>query len=120
MISKEGGAMRNDCVHFEFIGFDPEHEIRNFVSTVVENLHLSAPSDSAMKVAISRGKGVIEASCRIASRAGTFVAEVVSDSPIRAIQKIEENISMQLDDWKRRRFLNESSSPGKEKIIGGD
>ncbi len=101
--------MRNDCVQFEFLGFDPEYEIRSLITNVAEKLHLSAPSDSAMKVAIKRGKGAIQASCRIASHAGTFFAEAVSDSPIKAIKKIEEKISHQLDSWKRRRFLNESS-----------
>jgi ribosome-associated translation inhibitor RaiA len=101
--------MRNDCVQFEFLGFNPKHKIRNFVANVAEKLHLSAPSDSAMEVTIKRGKGVIQASCRIASRAGTFFAEAVSDSPIKAVHKIEEKISHQLDDWKRRRFLNEFS-----------
>lgn len=99
--------MRNDCVQFEFVGFDPEYEVRNFISTVAEKLHLSSPSDSAIKVAMKLSRGAVQASCRIASHAGTFVAEAVGDNPIKAIKKVEEKITDQLDSWKRRRFLND-------------
>ena len=99
--------MRNDGVQFVFVGFDPECEVRNFISTVAEKLYLSSPSDSAMTVAIKLSKGVVQASCRIASRAGTFVADAISDSPIQAIQKVEKKIVDQLDGWKSRRFLKD-------------
>jgi ribosome-associated translation inhibitor RaiA len=103
----KGGTMRNDCVQFEFVGFDPEYEVRNFIATVAEKLHLSSPSDSAIKVAMKLSRGAVRASCRIASHAGTFVAEAVGENPIKAIKKVEEKIADQLDSWERRRFLND-------------
>ena len=99
--------MRSDCVQFEFVGFNPEYEVRSFISTVAEKLHLSSPSDSAIKVAMKFSRGAVQASCRIASHAGTFVADAVSDNPIKAIKKVEEKIAKQLDGWKRRRFLSQ-------------
>lgn len=109
--------MRNDCVQFEFVGFDPEYEVRNFISTVAEKLHLSSPSDSAIKVAMRLSKGVVQASCRIASHAGTFVADAISDNPIKAIKKVEEKIAEQLESWKSRRFLSdEYQITGEERV----
>ena len=97
--------MRKHGVQFEFLGFDPEYEMKKVISSMAEKLYLNSPSDSAMKVALKKGKDVIQASCRIVSQAGTFVAETVSDTPVKAIHKIEEKINQQLDEWKRiRRF----------------
>lgn len=95
--------MTNDF-QFEFMGFSPDDKIKSFVSRVAEKLHYSAPSDSAMKLVVEKSKNAIRASCRIASQAGTFVADSISDSPIRAVQQIERKIRKELDDWKVRRF----------------
>jgi ribosome-associated translation inhibitor RaiA len=111
--------MQNDCVQLEFMGFDPEQELRNFVASVAEKLHLSAPSDSAMKFAIKSGKGAIRASCYIVSHAGTFFAEAVSDNPAKAILKIEQKINRQLENWKRRRFLNDAFCKKQVTVKGG-
>lgn len=94
----------NHNVHFEFIGFEPEYEMRNFITSVADRIHSLAPSDSFMKVAMKKGRDVVEASCRIASHAGEFVADVVCNSPLTAIQQIEGEIQRQLDGWKKRRF----------------
>ncbi|MBL7671378.1 MAG: hypothetical protein JNM39_12915 [Bdellovibrionaceae bacterium] len=95
--------MMND-VQFEFMGLNPDDKIRNFVSTVAERLHFSAPSDSGMKLVLEESKDAIRASCRIVSLAGTFVADAVSDNPVRAVQQIEKEMGGQLDEWKRCRF----------------
>lgn len=100
--------MTND-LQFEFMGFDPDEKIKNFVSRVAEALHYSAPSDSAMKLVVERSKGAIRASCRIASQAGTFVADSISDNPVRAVQQIESKIRKELDNWKVRRFEKNKS-----------
>lgn len=91
-------------VFFEFEGFDPGYEIKNFVSSIAEKLHLSAPSDSALKFVLRKSKGAVRASCKIASQAGTFVAEAMSDNPIHAVTKVEKKIRQQLEQWLRSRF----------------
>jgi hypothetical protein len=101
--------MRDD-VKLEIMGFDSAAEIKDVAWTVAENLHLSSPSDSALKLAIRKGKGAVEASCRIASQVGIFVAETVCENPIRAVQEIEGKIKAQLDSWKRHRFANDVRS----------
>jgi ribosome-associated translation inhibitor RaiA len=96
--------MINENVEYEFMGFDPEYEIKAFIAAVADKLYFSAPSDSAMKLAIKKSKGVVKASCRIASQVGTFVAEATGKNPIRAIQRLEKRIKHQLDSWKMNRF----------------
>lgn len=91
-------------VQFEFLGFSPDDRIKTFVSTIADRLHFSAPSDSDLKLVMEEGKGVIRASCRIASQAGIFVADAMSDNPIRAVRQIERKICRQLAYWKRHRF----------------
>lgn len=100
--------MIND-VQFEFLGFNPDERVKEFVSNIADRLHLSAPSDSGLKLVIEKSKDAIRASCLIASQAGVFVADAVSDSPIQALRQIEAKISRQLDRWKKHRF--ESTGP---------
>ena len=89
---------------FEFMGFNPDEKMRSFVSNVAETLHYSAPSDSAMKLVVEKTEKAIRASCRIASPAGTFVADSINDNPMRAVQQIERKMRRKLDHWKMRRF----------------
>jgi predicted ATP-dependent protease len=98
--------MYND-MQLEFLNFEPGSDMKNLILGVAEKLHLAAPSDSAMKLALKKGKGIVQASCRIASQAGVFMAEAVSDSPVRAALQIEKKIRWQLEDWKQRRFSEE-------------
>ena len=96
--------MIKENVEYEFMGFDPEYEIKTLIATVADKLYFSAPSDSAIKLVFKKSQGVIKASCRIASQVGTFVAEATSENPIRAIQQVESKIKHQLDSWKMNRF----------------
>lgn len=95
---------------FEFMGFDPKYEVRNFISSVAEGIHALAPSDSVMRVVIEKSKEAIRASCQIASQAGVFAAEAMSDCPKKAIRQIESKIKRQLDEWKKYRFAVSSNS----------
>ena len=96
--------MFND-IHFEYAGFRPDLDTRRFIATIAENLHISAPSDSITKFAFQVGKDAVRASCRIVSQAGTFVADTISDNPIRAVQQLEEKINDQINHWKTHRFV---------------
>jgi hypothetical protein len=64
--------MINENVEYEFMGFDPEYEITTFIATVADKLYFSAPSDSAIKLAVKKSQGMVKASCRIASQLGGF------------------------------------------------
>jgi hypothetical protein len=103
--------MRND-LQFKFKGFKPDEKVRKFVSIVAERLLFSAPSDSVMQLVVKQGKHAIQASCRIASQAGTFVADSINDNPIRAVQQIENKIREQLDIWKKSRFSQSNEFVG--------
>jgi len=96
--------MQNHVVQFEFVGFNPESDIRSCISAVADRIHSLSPSDSFMKVAMRKSSNTIQTSCRTASKAGTFTAETVCHCPKIAIQKIEKKIMYQLGEWKKQRF----------------
>lgn len=96
--------MLNHAVQFEFVGFNPDYEIRSIISSIADRIHNLAPSDSFMRVAMKRGRNAIEASCKIASSTGVFVAETICNTPIEAIGLLETKIMSQLDSWKQHRF----------------
>ena len=96
-------------IKLEFVGFSPDEKMRNFTSIVAERIYLSAPSDSFIKLITEKTKNVIRATCQIGSQAGSFMAEVVADTPIRAIQQIENKIQNQIDNWKNHRFEKDVS-----------
>jgi len=99
--------MKSDGMQFEFLGFDPEYELKKVISSVAERLEVSAPSDSYIKLAFEKGVRAVRASCRICSQAGEFIAEAVGETPARALAKIEQQIKLQLEAWKQRRFRGE-------------
>lgn len=96
--------MINENVEYEFMGFDPEYNIKTFIGTVADKLYFSAPSDSFIKLAVKKSQGAVKVSCRIASQVGTFVAEATAENPIHAMQRLEKQINHQLDSWKMNRF----------------
>jgi hypothetical protein len=104
--------MNGGDMQIEFMGFDPGFEMRSIAATVAEKIHFSAPSDAAMKLAVKKCRGAVQASCRIASQAGLFIAEVASDNPVRALHQIDIKIRSQLEAWKKRRFETESIVEG--------
>ena len=95
--------MGND-LQLKFINFEPGPDIQNFVSLIGERLHLSAPSDAALRLVISKSKDAFQVSCKIVSRAGTFVADAISESPVQAVRRVEVKIRQQLKTWIRHRY----------------
>lgn len=96
--------MITENVEYEFMGFDPEHEVKNFIAQIAYKFYYSAPSDSGIKLAIQQSHGLVKASCRIASQVRPFVAEATEKNPILALRQLENKIKHQLDSWKMNRF----------------
>jgi hypothetical protein len=99
--------MLNQSVSFEFSGFNPEYEIKSSIMSVADRLYNLAPSDSVMKLALRKGSGQVEASCRIASQEGVFIADAKSNSPVTAVRQIESHIMRQIENWKNYRFIEQ-------------
>jgi hypothetical protein len=91
--------------NLQFAGFVPEHETRTQILTTLENIDQSAPSDAVTDMVFEASKGVVKASCRIASKAGMFVADAVNENPLKALLSIEQKIKRQIDMWKRNRLI---------------
>lgn len=101
--------MDYDKICFEFSGFEPDHQVKQFLWSLAEPIYLMAPGDSVIKIALKRnGDGLLEASCRVASLAGVFIAKAISDNPIRAASEIKKKTLKQLRSWRRKRFLTSS------------
>jgi hypothetical protein len=96
--------MITENVEYEFMGFDPEHEVKSFIAQIADKFYYSAPSDSGIKLAVQKSHGLVKAWCRIASHVGPFVAEATGENPILALKRLENKIKHQLDSWKMNRF----------------
>ncbi len=107
--------MLNYKPNFQFIGFEADQDVKNFITSVANRLHSLAPSDAIMNFTIKKGKDAIAASCKIASKAGVFADEIVAASPWSAIQELESQMMRQLEEWKKKRFSDMWSATG-----GGD
>lgn len=111
---REGGSMLLDKeMSCEYRDFNPTHEVIDLISRLADKIVSSAPSDSIVRIVFEHGKGAIQGSCRIVSKAGIFFAESVGESPLRAMEQIDTSIRDQLEVWKKTRFssrLSESAS----------
>ncbi len=96
--------MQSNSMQLEIINFTPEKKLDDSINKVSEKLYDNAPSDSAIKIVFRASRGVIKATCRIASHAGIFVAEAITESPLQALKQLEKRINQQLIEWKKRRF----------------
>jgi trehalose-6-phosphate synthase len=96
--------MITEYVEYEFIGFNPEYNIKNMIAVLAEKTYMNAPSNSAIKLVLRKSQDLVMASCRIGSQVGTFVSKAAGKNPIQAIQDLEKQIKIQLDSWKMNRY----------------
>jgi ribosome-associated translation inhibitor RaiA len=96
--------MQANSMQLEIINFTPERKLDDSINKVSEKLIESAPNDSVIKIVLRASRGVIRATCRVASHAGIFVAEAITESPIQALKQLEKRMNQQLNEWKKRRF----------------
>jgi len=103
----KGGAMLCHSIKYEYKDITPSYEEKNFIETLAENLHMSSPSDSAMKVVVQENGDYRRVSCQIVSFSQRFEADAISDCPKRAMQEVERQLMPQIDKWKELRFNKE-------------
>lgn len=104
--------MSHENITVEFHKFDPKEELRRLSVAVAEKLHMQAPSDSDLRMTVRKGGEKFRAYCRIASKAGVFLAEESAASPEGTLAKIEKEIGRQLNRWKSARFAGASVIQG--------
>lgn len=97
---------------YEFKGINPDDNVRSYVAHVAHNLYFAAPSDSGLDLVVEKSKNAVKASCRIASQAGVFAAEAISENVINAVDQLQEKINQQLKSWKTQRFFGTSLLSG--------
>jgi ribosome-associated translation inhibitor RaiA len=97
--------MKHDGIEFVYKGSNPENEIKQVISAIVEKLHFNSPSDSAMTMVLNSTKNISKATCRIASQTGVFIAEATNKNPLEAITMLETKMRKQLEEWRKSRFI---------------
>jgi len=102
---------------YEFKGFKPDDFLREYVVKTVNDLYLSAPSDSSLYLVAEKSKSAFRATCRIASQVGVFTAEAFSNSALNAVKQVEKRIDYQLRQWKRNRFTEHSINQNADNLI---
>lgn len=105
---------QNDYI-IEYEGFDPSSEVKTSLKILAEKLMSEAPSDSFLKITVTGGANLMKGLIRIASQAGTFIAEASELTPtersaVRLIDKLSSRVCEQLHVWKKKRFLNHRPS----------
>jgi ribosome-associated translation inhibitor RaiA len=91
-------------IQYQFSGFSPDGDIKELVTSVVENLHFSAPSDAVTRVVINKEKDSFRVSCRIVSKEGIFLADTNGETLLASLKMTEKKIDHQIKIWKSRRF----------------
>lgn len=90
---------------FNFVGFEPEPALVDYAKARFGRIHDESPNDSFAFATIRKTiEGGFQAALKINSSVGTFVAESISEDPIKAIADLSANIRSQLQAWKRNRF----------------
>lgn len=98
--------MNYENLKIEIKGLKLAKPAEKLVREIAEKIHWESPSDACIKLVCEPVKQAARASCKIASQAGIFDEEVVSDCPEKSLKKLETKIKHQLDMWKRNRFSN--------------
>lgn len=95
--------MIEDC-NFEFSGFQPDADFLGFSKSVLEQVQLLAPTDSFLKIDISRKNNFYFGSIHINSNPARFSATDSEDDPKLLVLKLASQIQRQIKNWKRFRF----------------
>ncbi len=96
-----------DDVKIICVGFDVSAEIKENILIVFKKLLDEAPSDSFMKVNISKVSAGFEGRVIINSITGIFTSSQLEMTPYNLVSQLATGLREQLIDWKSKRFLTE-------------
>jgi hypothetical protein len=96
--------MNQEGIQFEHAGVALDHEIKGFISSILEKIYSQSPSDAVLKVALKSTKNLTLATCKIVSQTGVFIAEASNTNPLQAIMSLEQKIKIQFESWRADRF----------------
>ena len=90
---------------FEFMGFDPDFDVKSAISRTLEKILGSAPSDAESVARLSRTREGFSGFIRLCSRQGTFVAEASGHDPIETVRHLTDRIHDQIRRWRLGRGI---------------
>ncbi len=88
-------------VHYK--GFEPTKKEEQLIRSLLDRLHCEAPSDSAIRLEVSKGQVLFRTRCEIKSSVISFSGESASENLYPALKLVERKMHVQLDNWKTSR-----------------
>jgi hypothetical protein len=89
---------------FEFIDFEPTTSLMLKAAEKLGRVFSESPSDSNTKASLKKTSRGFEGRMRVHSAVGTFVADIIAEDPLQALELVAQNLRNQLLAWKRERF----------------
>ncbi len=90
----------------EFYGYFADPKEREKVGSLIETLERIAPSDAHIKAIIGRANNLFEGIVSINSVTRKFSVYHRADSEAGLIEYLQAEITRQIADWKRTRFMS--------------
>ena len=89
---------------FEFIDFEPAHDLATMAKEKLNRIFGESPSDSTTRALLRKTRDGFEGVMQVKSAVGTFVADVIGEDPKEVVDSLSNKIRSQLQSWKRKRF----------------
>jgi hypothetical protein len=100
----------SDNVFLKFQGFHPSDYARDYLTSLMEELHDEAPYGATLQANFSRHGHVFRGVVTIYSSAGKFFAQANDNKLKEATRKMVAQIRRQLGKWKSSRFQKPEAS----------
>lgn len=89
----------------ETVNFSPKQELLLPALAMLREVFWEAPSDAILKLRFEKGSSGFVARLQVNAMQGNFSASAGSDSAVGLLASLQEQISSQLREWKKRRVF---------------
>lgn len=103
--------MMSDDVRLEIKGFSKDSKFGSFVKSVVDQLHLEAPSDATTTASFTKFENLVTGAIQISSSQGVFSAQGQGHKARDVVFKTVKKVRKQLRAWKKARFAGQHEKP---------
>ncbi len=100
--------LSSDCI--KFIGFEPDHEFKDYLMDQLREILELAPSDSRMSFTLERKNTDYESMLFLHSLYSTFEVPAFEKNPYSAVKKIKNDSLKIIRQWKKTRFEQPNNS----------
>lgn len=100
--------MQIEDVRIHLKGFEKKDRFGCFVKSLVDDIHLEAPSDSTTTASFTKSEAYVTGSIQISSSEGVFSARAEGCNPRKVALEVARELRKQLRNWRRTRFFSNS------------